>query len=114
MFFGRRLMPPYRCSTAATMRSRTFSPPIPAVVATKLMASRSQQSSAKAMQQAFAVIAGHLEALGTPTQVRLGNGDAAVVATLGPTGMTLEQRGRVDGVHALMVRGLATFDVEPT
>src|SRR3954468_13505254 len=34
---------------------------------------------------AFAVIAGHLEAVGTPSQVRLGDGDAAVVATLGPT-----------------------------
>src|SRR3954465_8149027 len=60
---------------------------------------------------AFAVIAGHLEAVGPPTQVRLGNGDAAVVATLGPTGMTLEQEAVPlhYGVHALMVRGLATF-----
>src|SRR5215210_4411580 len=33
---------------------------------------------------AFAIIAGHLEAVGTPSQVRLGDGDAAVVATLGP------------------------------
>src|SRR3954463_8872103 len=40
---------------------------------------------------AFAVIAGHLEAIGTPSQVRLGDGDAALVATLGPTRMTLEQ-----------------------
>ena len=36
------------CSTAATMRSRTSSPVMPLVVATKLMASRSQQSRAKA------------------------------------------------------------------
>jgi hypothetical protein len=45
---GRRFTRPKRCSTAATMRSRTSSPEMPAVVATKLIASRSQQSSAKA------------------------------------------------------------------
>ena len=38
----------HRCSTAAIIRSRTSSPLMPPVVARKLMASRSQQSSAKA------------------------------------------------------------------
>src|SRR4051794_38884002 len=60
---------------------------------------------------AFAIIAGHLEAVGTPSQVRLGDGDAAVVATLGPTSMTLEQEAVPlhYRVHALMVRGLPAF-----
>jgi hypothetical protein len=44
----RRLICPKRCSTAATMRSRTSSPLMPSVVATWPTASRSQQSSAKA------------------------------------------------------------------
>src|SRR5215207_5176082 len=39
---GKRLTGPNLCSTAATMRSRTSSPVMPLVVATKLMASRSQ------------------------------------------------------------------------
>ena len=39
---------PNRYSTAATIRSRTSSPAMPPVVARKLMASRSQQSSANA------------------------------------------------------------------
>jgi hypothetical protein len=44
MLTGGRLTLPNRCSTATTIRSRTSSP----VVAKKLMASRSQRSSAKA------------------------------------------------------------------
>src|SRR4051812_34855979 len=60
---------------------------------------------------ALAVIAGHLEAVGTPSQVRLGDGDAAVVATLGPTSMTLEQEAVPlhYRVHAFKVRGLPAF-----
>src|SRR3954468_9574918 len=60
---------------------------------------------------AFAVIAGHLEAIGTPSQVRPGDGDAAVGATLGPTSMALEQEAVPlhYRVHALMVRGLPDF-----
>src|SRR4051794_34833556 len=45
---GKRLTCPNLCSTAASMRSRTSSPVMPLVVGTKLMASRSQQSRAKA------------------------------------------------------------------
>src|SRR5712671_4717813 len=48
MVTGRRLTNPKRCSTAATIKSRMSSPLTPRVVARKLMASRSQQSSAKA------------------------------------------------------------------
>src|SRR5262249_35619017 len=48
MVTGRRLTGPKRCSTAASIKSRTSSPLTPLVVARKLMASRSQQSSAKA------------------------------------------------------------------
>ena len=48
MVSGKRLTLPNRCSTAATVRSRTSSPLMPPVVARNLMASRSQQSSAKA------------------------------------------------------------------
>ena len=47
---GKRLTWPNRYSTAATIRSRTFSPAMPPVVASKLMASRSQQSSANAIR----------------------------------------------------------------
>jgi hypothetical protein len=45
MVSGRRLTLPSRCSTAATIRSRTSSPLMPLVVARKLIASRSQQGN---------------------------------------------------------------------
>ena len=48
MVWGTWFTRPKRCSTAVTMRSQTSSPLMSSVVATWLMASRSQQSSAKA------------------------------------------------------------------
>jgi hypothetical protein len=50
MATGKRLILPNRCCTAATIRSRALSLEMPPAVATKLMASRSEQSNAKATQ----------------------------------------------------------------
>src|SRR5262249_33212950 len=91
MVTGRRLTGPKRCSTAASIKSRTSSPLTPLVVARKLMASRSQQSSAKATPHAFTVVAANLKAGGAPAAVALIDGDAAVMAPLGAAGMAIEQ-----------------------
>src|SRR5262249_48992051 len=86
---GRRLTGPKRCSTAASIKSRTSSPLTPLVVARKLMASRSQQSSAKA--HPFTVVTADLKAVGAPAAVALIDGDASIMAPLDAAGMAIEQ-----------------------
>src|SRR6516165_7897780 len=90
MVTGRRLTGPKRCSTAASIKSRTSSPLTPLVVARKLMASRSQQSSAKATRP-FTVVAADLKAVGAPAAVALIDGDASIMAPLDAAGMAIEQ-----------------------
>ena len=70
-------------STAATIRSRTSSPAMPPVVARKLMASRSQQSSANATRTRSPFVAADLKAVGTPTPV---------MAPLVPANVAIEQQ----------------------
>src|SRR5262249_31381300 len=91
-------------------RSRTSSPPeMPPVVARKLMASRSQQSSAKATRT-LAIVAADLEAIGTPAPITFIDRDAAVMPAHGTTGMAIEQKAMDlhHPVDPLVVRGLQT------
>src|SRR5215470_7547036 len=97
MVTGERLTLPNRCSMAATIGSRTSSPEIPPVVARSLMASRSQQSSAKRNPHPLAIVAADLEAIGAPASIALIDRDAAVMPPFDTASMAIEQRAM--GLH---------------
>src|SRR5215210_7895434 len=107
MVCGRRSTRPKRCSTAATIKSRTSSPPIPPVVATKLIASRSQQSRAKATRTR-SPFAPDLKGIRAPAQIRPCDGDLPIVTALDPACMPLKQEAMLlhHAVDPLVVRGL--------
>jgi hypothetical protein len=92
MVSGKRLTLPNRCSTAATIRSRMSLPEMPAVVAKKLMAPRSQQSSAKATPHPLAIVAADLEAIGAPAPIAFIDRDTAIMPRLDTASMAIEQQ----------------------
>src|SRR6266851_1244007 len=97
------------------MRSRTSPPVIPLVVARKLMASRSQQSRAKADPDFLAVVTADLEAVGAPAAVSLIHRDAAVVTSLGATAVPIEQQAMDvhDPIDSFVVRRLTPLSQGP-
>src|SRR5437773_2523858 len=90
MVTGRRLTSPKRCSTAASIKSRTSSPLTPLVVARKLMASRSQQREGD--PHPLTVVAADLKAIGAPAAVARIDGDASVMSPLDAAGMAIKQQ----------------------
>jgi hypothetical protein len=107
MVIGRRLTSPKRCSTAASIKSRTSSPLTPLVVARKLKASRSQQSSAKATRTRSLVVAADLKAIGAPAAVARIDGDASVMSPLDAASMAIKQQA-VDLHHPVNARSQST------
>src|SRR5947207_5243006 len=91
MVTGRRLTGPKRCSTAASIKSRTSSPLTPLVVARKLMCLAITAIEREGDPHAFTVVAANLKAVGAPAAVALIDGDASVMAALGAAGMAIEQ-----------------------
>src|SRR4051812_45853578 len=87
------------------MRSRTSSPVMPLVVATKLMASRSQQSRAKATRTRSPLS----QPISRPSEAGVArvHGDAPLVPALLAAGVALEQEPMHlhDAVDPLHVRG---------
>src|SRR5262249_34416946 len=101
---GKRLTWRNRYSTAATIRSRTSSPAMPPVVARKLMASRSLQSSANATRTRSPLS----QPISKPSehQRRLRSSTAgAVMAPLVPANVAIEQQAvnLHDPVDALVI-----------
>jgi hypothetical protein len=90
---GKRLTLPNRCSTAATIRSRTSSPEMPPVVARKLMAPRGHSSpTRKQPGPSLAVIAADLEAIRAPVSIAFIEREAAVVPPLDTVTLAIEQQ----------------------
>ena len=87
---GKRLTLPNRCSTAATIRSRT--PEMPPVVARKLTASPVTAIEREGNPHPLAIVAADLEAIGAPTPIALIDRNAAVMPPLDSATMAIEQQ----------------------
>ena len=104
-----RPVAPKRRSTQATIRSRTISPEMPAVVADQAMISRSQASMANRMRTMAPSRQCDLEMVGAPTDVGAQRDHDAVVGSARPAGGVALQGqtgiGLQDAEHALAVDG---------